>query len=446
MIRALFCAGFAGLSLAVFLTASQAQEPKLVAPTTAMVEPAPKKQTGKTAVVVNPKIIGAIGGSVALAAVRRLSTEPDLANPDIGLDPELLDLVERVTDVTVPSVVDPNKPKGVADPKVDKDVPLLPLKGIDGPDGLGGLTGISGGGGGASLALPGFAGRFGATKEKLLKDGGGNAETEAAVARSLQWLSKQQNVAGGFWEFDGSAKGDRIAATGMCLLPFLAAGETHKSAKKYKATVQKGLDYLKAQMKPNGLLNANMYSQAIATMALCEAAGMTRDDQVKKAARIAVDYIVAAQANDGSWGYTTGAQGDTSIVGWQLQALRSAKLAEISVPKKTFEQAEKFLESVTDDGATYGYRTKSATGSLTAVGLLCRQFLGWTPRNQAAGQGRQLVMGKVSAGGKRVERLLLLLRNPNGAFLRRASLAARLEPEGARHAVEKTDHRQDAER
>ena len=38
------------------------------------------------------------------------------------------------------------------------------------------------------------------------------------------------------------------------------------------------------------------------------------DDGLKKIARGAVDYIVKAQAGNGSWGYTAGVDGDTSLL------------------------------------------------------------------------------------------------------------------------------------
>jgi hypothetical protein len=233
-----------------------------------------------------------------------------------------------------------------------------------------------------TLALPGYHGRSGAAKNKLLSDGGGNEETEAAVELALAWLAKQQNEQG-FWQFDGSQKADKVAATGMCLLPFLAVGETHLSGKKYKETVKRGIDYLKSLIKANGQFDyAGMYSQAIATMALCEAAGLTRDASLKEVAKKAVDFIVEAQVDEGSWGYTAGRSGDTSIVGWQIQALRSAELAHIPIPPKCFEKAGEFLVSVSSDkGVTYGYRAPGPTHTLTAVGLLSRQSMGWTARN-----------------------------------------------------------------
>src|SRR5436190_243655 len=84
------------------------------------------------------------------------------------------------------------------------------------------------------LMAPGLRGRGPATKNALLKAGGGNDISEAAVARGLVWLAHMQ-LKDGSWEFDGSSK-DKIAATGMALLPFLAAGETHKFGMKYQKT------------------------------------------------------------------------------------------------------------------------------------------------------------------------------------------------------------------
>ena len=127
---------------------------------------------------------------------------------------------------------------------------------------------------------------------------------------------------------------------------------------------------------------------------------MTQDESIKKIARGAVDFIIKAQAEDGSWGYTPKTLGDTSIMGWQIQALMSAKMAGIPVPAKVFERAGLFLDNVTGDGgATYGYRTKGKTTALTAVGLLSRQYMGWGRASVARGgsgkQGRS--RGRVAA-------------------------------------------------
>jgi hypothetical protein len=135
-----------------------------------------------------------------------------------------------------------------------------------------------------------------------------------------------------------------------------------------------------------------MYSHAIATVALCEAAGMTKDPAVKVKASMAINYIVGAQGRNGSWGYTgpTPSEGDTSIVGWQIQALASAKMAEIKFDvDKVYKNANKFLESVaTDSGSKYGYREKGASQTLTPVGLLSRYYMKeMNPRHPAYARG-----------------------------------------------------------
>ena len=97
-----------------------------------------------------------------------------------------------------------------------------------------------GAGGMGHITQPGLRGRNPATRDKLLRDRGGNSESEAAVAAGLAWLARKQ-LKDGSWEFDGTSK-DKIAATGLALLPFLAAGETHKFGTKYKDTVRRGLE------------------------------------------------------------------------------------------------------------------------------------------------------------------------------------------------------------
>jgi hypothetical protein len=323
--------------------------------------------------------------------------EKNLVNEDVGFDPDLAAATdakrEEAVNVDAPATEDP---VGLPD-QPNETAPQTAVQGVGEAIGIGAAAEMGdvgqqmGAGGGSAFAVEGMRGRSGATKDKLLKAGGGNTESEAAVARGLAWLARKQ-LKDGHWEFDGSSK-DHVAATGMALLPFLAAGETHKTGKKYKKTVENGLNWLMARLSSGGSLGTNnMYAHAIATVALCEAAGMTRDPNVKAKATQAVMYIVHAQGRNGSWGYTGPApsEGDTSIVGWQIQALASAKLAEIKFEKdKVYKDANKFLDSVsTDSGSKYGYREKGASQTLTPVGLLSKYYMGeMGPRHPAFGRG-----------------------------------------------------------
>jgi hypothetical protein len=321
----------------------------------------------------------------------------DLTNPDMGLDSDLKAAVEvdRQDDLNVEGKVVKDEPVGVAttDTNPPMDIPQLAGTGdkVDvgaiGTDGnvMKGDFGMNG-----VMVGKAFQGRSAGSRDPLLKAGGGNAASEAAVALGLVWLAKMQK-ANGAWVYDGSSAADTPAATGMGLLPFLAAGQTHKkplgkASIDYTQTVAKGLDFLLKSQQPSGSFAgaSNMYSHAIATLALCEAYGMTGDKgKLQYPCQRAINYIITGQGNNGSWGYVAKGEGDTSIVGWQVQALKSAEMCkDLTVDKGVQRKASRFLDSVSDSSkkATYGYRTgPGAPGTaLTAVGLLCRYYIdGW---------------------------------------------------------------------
>ena len=327
----------------------------------------------------------------------------DLTNPDVGLDSSLAAAVEvnRVEDNNVDAKVVEAEPTGVqsvetaaidtaAPAGVGNNETLGIAPGLEGSF-QGGTSGVNGTG------VSGMKGRSGATKIANLKAGGGNSATEAAVARALIWLDKQQNKANGSWKYEGSHASDNIAATGMALLPFLAAGQTHKVAagNKYKETVEKGLTFVVSQQLPAGNFRGSggMYSHAIAAIAICEAYGMTGDkSKLLLPAKKAIEYIIKAQGSDGSWGYSAGANGDTSIVGWQIQALQSARMCkDIGVPAQTLDKAKKFLDKVAEGSkkSAYGYTdNKNTSPTLSSVGLLCRYYVdGWGPVHPGMADG-----------------------------------------------------------
>ena len=326
----------------------------------------------------------------------------DLVNPDIGFDPEVIPVTDSqaLADINVDTAVQ-SPDAGVADAKSNDRQDYIPLAGV----GMGadaGATGTAGaflsgagGGGEGTVATDSPFGRGAATRSLLAAKGGGNTASEAAVARGILWLVKQQKP-NGSWVYDGSSKGDTIAATGMALLPLLAAGQTHKSfAKdnKYKANVDLGIKYLIANQQANGSFkgSSGMYAHAITTVAFCELLGMSGDKALAPYAQKAVNYITAGQGANGSWGYQAGTNGDTSIVGWQIQALQSAKLCkDLVVDKKAFEKCRKFLDTVSSgtNKSQYGYNSPAASLTLTPVGLLCRYYVdGWGPNNPGMAAG-----------------------------------------------------------
>ncbi len=260
-----------------------------------------------------------------------------------------------------------------------------------------------------SYSGTGFDGRgTAASRAAAVKANGGSEASEAAVAAGLKWIADHQLPDGG-WCFDhrigpivngrprtsdhpGSLSDNaRNGATAMAILPFLGAGQTHKEGK-YQKVVLGGLMYLVNHMKNTGSMHepgGNMYSHGLGAIALCEAYAMTHDRQLMVPAQASLNFIVYAQDPiGGGWRYSPKQPGDTSVVGWQLMALKSGHMAYLNVPPPTVRGAMKFFDTVqAGSGAYYGYTTPAKRETTTAVGLLCRMYLGWKQENAALKEG-----------------------------------------------------------
>ncbi|MFO0869145.1 MAG: squalene--hopene cyclase [Pirellulales bacterium] len=233
-----------------------------------------------------------------------------------------------------------------------------------------------------------LSGREKGMKEALMGKYGGTASTEAAVRAGLEWLKRNQEPSG-TWSLtgpypNGAGLENRCAATAMALLAFQGAGHTHLQGD-FKKEVARGWAALIKMQDKDGLFyhenvhHQMLYAQGQATIAICELYGMTKDKEFRLPAQRAVDYAVKIQAPEGGWRYTPGQDSDTSVTGWYVMALQSALMAGLEVPSPTLERISKFLDTVaSDDGARYGYRPNTgSTETMTAEGLLCRQYLGW---------------------------------------------------------------------
>jgi hypothetical protein len=255
-----------------------------------------------------------------------------------------------------------------------------------------------------------FANRTGANRLQALEKYGSNASVEKAVVRGLRWLALHQTEDGhwGLHDFNkharteplghggkvvgddsvpGTTRRNDTAGTAFGLLPFLAAGHTHKASQNtadgYHRTVDAGLKWLLAkQLKlgdDKGYFGGDAYSHALATIAVCEAYGMTGDAKLKAPAQMAVDYLLWSQHSEGGWRYAPRQAGDTSVTGFVVRALAVARDAGLKVPPRTFEKVGKFLASVETKpkSGLYGYVPGSpGRPPMTAAGALCRLLLG----------------------------------------------------------------------
>ena len=244
-----------------------------------------------------------------------------------------------------------------------------------------------------------------------VRDGGGTVQSEEAVQRALHWLAIHQRQDGS-WNFNHlsdacqhycthpGSEASKTAATALALLPFLGAGYTHKAGE-FQSVVGHGLEYLKTHgiriSYGNDLRDGSMYGHALATIALCEAFGMTRDDDLQEAAQGGLNYIAYVQDNNtGGWRYNPGEPGDTTVTGWMLMALKSGQMARLNVQSPAIFGAQRFLNSVQNaDGSEYGYQSRKPRPATTAVGLLCRMYTGWRRDNPGLVKG----IARLSAWG-----------------------------------------------
>jgi hypothetical protein len=258
-----------------------------------------------------------------------------------------------------------------------------------------------------------YRSRLDPNRSVLAQRAGASPASEQSVERALDWLARHQDSDG---RWDGSTaryddgtpvRGDDdytvhcppgepcfgeciyweadTALTGLALLAYLGSGYTQADGK-YAETVGNGLDFLLLQQKADGDLRGRsqavgIYCHAMATLALCEAYALTGDERLHDPVERAIAFLIKARARDGlAWRYKPGATvGDTSILGWVVMALKSAKVVGIPVSTSVRNGTVAWLDKVAG-GPEHGLASyqphEPVTPTMTAEAWICRQFLG----------------------------------------------------------------------
>ena len=215
--------------------------------------------------------------------------------------------------------------------------------------------------------------------------GYGDPSTEAAVLKALRWLKKTQKS-------NGSWAPQPISNTGLAILAYLAHGETPAS-KEFGYTVESALNYLigalgKKKDKTGAEVvtfkgsDGNEYATLIATYALCEAYGMTKNPNTKMVALQTLQRIVDNQSPTGGWDYgmnKTSTRDDMSYAGWALQALKAGKMAGLHPNglDECIKKAVRCLKTRNFKNGGFNYTAGGNPTGLTATGCLAMQLLGY---------------------------------------------------------------------
>jgi hypothetical protein len=232
----------------------------------------------------------------------------------------------------------------------------------------------------------------------------GTGRGEDAVLRALRWLKKKQDPDGS-WKTASDV--DHVAMSGLALLTFLAHGETPQS-EEFGPTVEKAIRWLIDHQAKDakGKFSQNSYTHAICTYAISEAYALTKIMPVKDAMEKAVSFLVAGQQPEGGfdYGYAKAKRFDTSVVGWNIQALKAATMAGSTHPglpeavKKSIMFLKTQAYAQNNSGFVYSGEPGKPTASggrwgMTAVGTLCLQLLGHA-KDPEARQGLVLLEGQ----------------------------------------------------
>jgi hypothetical protein len=294
-------------------------------------------------------------------------------------------------------------------------------------------------GGGAAGA---YGHRFG--KGSLIREGGSEG-TESAVRAALEWLYRHQDKDGGWKaaDFDKaplvrgpsqnkdpqrypSDKGfpeHDIGVTALAILAFTGYGHTHLFGEHdhFVNCLRKAVSYmLSIQVKSGDPRTVGLYGDprvitdekfardheqwiydhAIATMAMAELLLMSGDNlRLKRSVRDATLLCLRAQNDGRGWRYgIKPGDNDTSVTGWMVLALKTAKQCRLDIPpeeyKNAFDGALKWFNYATAANGKTGYSVPGDEGSrlakghpepypfskelscMSAVGVLCRLFAG----------------------------------------------------------------------
>jgi len=236
-----------------------------------------------------------------------------------------------------------------------------------------------------------------------------------ARQNALDWLSRHQHP-DGYWDADdfglccaedeeactgkGQALND-VGVTGLALLAFLNEGHTVSSGR-YKGVMKRGTKFLcnaQAVCDDGGCFVPResmhwVYNHAIATLAVVEAYDKSKWPILKKYSQLGIDCIHRFKNPGKGWRYGIEGtdpteQNDTSVTGWMVLCLASARKYGLNVNEQDLEDALGYIAAMTDPetGRTGYMKTGSTsareagdeniwpcekTEALTALAMLCR--------------------------------------------------------------------------
>ena len=211
-------------------------------------------------------------------------------------------------------------------------------------------------------------------------------EVKKATEKAYEWLKAKQNDDGSWGD---SRYPHNTAITGFTLLAYMSQGNVPNQGK-YGPEVAKGIRFIISSAREQdgylqGRSGGNMYCHGMSTLVLSQAWGATKDDEIKKTLKRAVDLIIRSQSPEGGWRYSPQPSGaDISVTIMQVMALRGAKDSGLHVPDKTMKNALEYINKCYDPGSggyCYMPQTRAPGFARTAAGVCVVKLTGEYDKN-----------------------------------------------------------------
>ena len=208
-------------------------------------------------------------------------------------------------------------------------------------------------------------------------------KSEQIIQGALKFLATQQHVDGS-WGVSAEERRYPIAMTGYTLMAYMSAGNLPGEGPHGKE-VARGMQYLLGIInETTGIYGDQahgqyMYGHGVATIAMAELYGQTRDERMRKKLQAVVERIVASQNNQGGWRYRpVKMDADISVTVLQVVALRAAKNSGLDVPQRTIDEAVKYVKACYHAGSGgFCYQPGSSPGfARTAAAIYSLQVCG----------------------------------------------------------------------
>ncbi|MEQ8763017.1 MAG: tetratricopeptide repeat protein [Planctomycetota bacterium] len=251
---------------------------------------------------------------------------------------------------------------------------------------------------------------------------GSRRRVASAIRSGLAWLERHQ-ADDGRWDADAKGQTDfpdgggalnDIGVTGLSLLALMGDESSSREGGHEKA-INRGLAYLIRVQDDDGLIGGRvgqhyMYNHGIASLALCEAL-LSGHEDIRPACQRAVNFIHKSRNPYAAWRYDSPPSGDndTSVTGWMLRTLATAKKAKLDVDEAAIDGGLSWIEQATDpETGRTGYNSRGgvsaretgmmdefppdAVEAMTAVGLNSRMLFDRKKNKEVIAKGAKLLM------------------------------------------------------